>query len=229
MKTTGVKVQEVFIQICLFFIRALYRILDCSWENILNGLVIATSSDSSKCSYYILYALVFLIDYYELKAFTELVYTLTGEKFGKFIDRGLPGQNFNLCLISSAKKGHVKRILQFSLDNGWNDLNHTRVQPPTSLGLEVRPRMLSIEKNNNPLRISVGSDILQKYANLVLQKYSSYLRDWTIEEKDSENFVYFNRKAPLECPLCKRIHDKDQRWFGRVYASGRIFIVKCFR
>jgi hypothetical protein len=28
-----------------------------------------------------------------------------------------------------------------------------------------------------------------------LQKYSNYLRDWTIEEKDSENFVYFNRKA----------------------------------
>jgi hypothetical protein len=70
--------------------------------------------------------------------------------------------------------------------------------------------MLSIEKNNNPLRISVGSDMLQKYAKLVLQKHSSYLRDWNIEEKDSENFVYFNRKALLlECPLCKRIHDKN--------------------
>jgi len=162
METTGVKAQEVFIRICLSFIRALYRILDCSWENILNGLVIATSSDSSKCNYHVLYASALLIDHYELKAFTELVYTLTGEKFGKFIDRGLPGQNFNLRLISSAKKGRVKRILQFSLDNGWNDLNHTRVQPPTSLGLEVRPRMLSIEKNNNLLRISVGLDILQK-------------------------------------------------------------------
>ncbi|PKB94866.1 hypothetical protein RhiirA5_437884, partial [Rhizophagus irregularis] len=89
--------------------------------------------------------------------------------------------------------------------------------------------MLSTEKNNNPLRISVGSDILQKYADLVLQKYSNYLRDWTIEEKDSENFVYFNRKAPLGCPLCKHIHDKDQRWFGHVCASNGRFIVKCFR
>ena len=139
MKTTGIKVQEVFIQIWLSFIRALYRILDCSWENILNGLVIAMSSDSSKCSYHVLYAPAFLIDHYELKAFTELVYTLTGEKFSKFIDRKLPGQNFNLCLISSAKKGRVKRILQFSLDKEWNDLNHIRVQPPTSLGLEVKP------------------------------------------------------------------------------------------
>jgi hypothetical protein len=70
--------------------------------------------------------------------------------------------------------------------------------------------MLSTEKNNNPLRISVGQDILQKCADLVLQKYSNYLRDWTIEEKDSENFVYFNQKASLECLLYKRIHDKDQ-------------------
>ncbi|PKC58682.1 hypothetical protein RhiirA1_470598 [Rhizophagus irregularis] len=229
MEATGVKAQEVFFRICLSFIRALYRILDCSWEDILNGLVITTSSDPSKCSYHILYAPALLIDHHELKAFTELVYTITGEKFGKFIDRNLPGHNFNLRLIGSAKKGRVKRILQFSLDNGWNELDHVRVQPPPSLGLEVRPRMLSEEKNNNPLRIIVGQDVLQKCANLVLQKHSNYLRDWTIEEKDSENFVYFNRKGPLECPLCKRIHDKDQRWFGRVCASSGRFIVKCFR
>ena len=123
----------------------------------------------------------------------------------------------------------MKCILQFSLDNGWNDLNHTRVRPLTSLGLKVRPRMLSIEKNNNPLRISVGSDILQKYVDLVLQKYFSYFRDWIIEEKDSENFVYFNQKASLGCPLCKRIHDKDQRWFSRVCVSSGEFIVKCFQ
>ncbi|CAB4387229.1 unnamed protein product [Rhizophagus irregularis] len=195
MEVDGVKSNEVFIRICCSFIRALYRILDCNWEDILKGLVIATSSDSSKCSYHILYAPALLIDHHELKAFTELVYTITSGKFGKYIDRGLPGQNFNLRLIGSAKKGRVKHILQFSLDNGWNELEHARVQPPTSLRLE----------------------------------YSNYLRDWTIEEKDSENFVYFNRKAPLGCPLCKRIHDKDQRWFGRVYASSGEFIVKCFQ
>ncbi|PKY26278.1 hypothetical protein RhiirB3_441530 [Rhizophagus irregularis] len=220
METTGVKAQEVFIRICLSFIRALYQILDCSWESILNGLVIATSSDSSKCSYHVLYALALLIDHHELKAFTELVYTLTGEKFSKYIDKGLPGQNFNLHLISSAKKGCVKRILQFSLDN--------EVQPPTSLELKVRPQMLSTEKNNNPLRISMGQDVLQKFVNLVLRKYSNYLRNWTIEEKDSENFVYFNRKAPLRCLLCKRIHNKNQQWFSRVCARSGEFIIKCF-
>ncbi|GBB96096.1 hypothetical protein RclHR1_26800002 [Rhizophagus clarus] len=202
MKVNGVKSDSVFIRICCSFIRALYQILDCNWEDILKGLVIATSSDSSKCSYHLLYAPTLLINHNELKAFTELVYTLTGEKFGRFIDRGLPGQNFNLCLISSAKKGRVKRILLSLITNGWNELDHTRVQPPSNLGLEVRPRMLSIEKNNSPLKIIVGHDILQKCADLVLQKYFNYLRDYTIEEKDSENFVYFNQKAPLECPQC---------------------------
>ncbi|CAB4389189.1 unnamed protein product [Rhizophagus irregularis] len=200
-----------------------------NWEDILKGLMVTTSTDPSKCSYHILYTPALLIDHHELKAFTELVYTITGEKFGKYIDRRLPGQNFNLRLIGSAKKGHVKRILQFSLENGWNELKHTRIQPPTSLGLKVRPQILSTEKNNNPLRISVGQDVLQKCADLVLQKHSNYLRDWTIEEKDSKNFVYFDRKAPLECLLCKRIHDMNQRWFGRVYATSGTFIVKCFR
>ncbi|CAI2171778.1 15816_t:CDS:2 [Funneliformis geosporum] len=170
MEISGVKTQEVFIRICFSFIRALYQILEYTWEEILEGLIIATSSDSSKCSYHILYVPALLIDHRELKAFTELVYTLTGEKFGKFIDRKLPGYNFNLHLIGSAKKGRIKKILQFSLDNGWNEFNHARVQPPTSLGLE---------------------DVLQKFTNLVLQKYSNYLRDWTIEEKKEtkENFV----------------------------------------
>uniref|UniRef100_U9TCS9 Replication origin-binding protein domain-containing protein n=1 Tax=Rhizophagus irregularis (strain DAOM 181602 / DAOM 197198 / MUCL 43194) TaxID=747089 RepID=U9TCS9_RHIID len=176
--------------------------IDASQEDM--EVTVTTSTDPSKCSYHILYAPALLIDHHELKAFTELVYTISGEKFGKYIDRGLP-------------------------DNGWNELDHVRVQPPPSLGLEVRPWMLSEKKNNNPLRIIVSQDVLQKCANLVLQKHSNYLRDWTIEEKDLKNFVYFNRKGLLECPLCKRIHDKDQRWFGRVYASNGTFIVKCFR
>ncbi|GBB94831.1 hypothetical protein RclHR1_02420018 [Rhizophagus clarus] len=102
MEATGVKAQEVFFRICLSFIRALYRILDCDWEDILKGLIITTSSDPSKCSYHILFAPALLIDHHELKAFTELVYTITGEKFGKYINRGLPGHNFNLRLIGSA-------------------------------------------------------------------------------------------------------------------------------
>ncbi|RIB03003.1 hypothetical protein C2G38_2226291 [Gigaspora rosea] len=194
METTGVKAQEVFVRICCSFIRALYRILDCGWKDILKELVIATSSDPSKCSYHILYVPALLIDHHELKAFTDLVYTLTGEKF----------------------------------DNGWNELDHVRVQPPFNLGLEVRPRLLSEKKNNNPLKMIVDQDILQKCADLVLQKHFKYLRNWTIEEKDSQSFVYFNRKALLECPLCKCIHDKDQRWFGHVCANNGMFVVKCF-
>src|SRR5436190_1547691 len=53
IEVTGVKAQEVFFRICLSFIRALYRILDCSWEDILKGLIVTTSTDPSKCSYHI--------------------------------------------------------------------------------------------------------------------------------------------------------------------------------
>jgi len=108
MEVEKVNGREVFIRICFSFIRALYKILDCSWHEILRELVITTSSDESKCSFHILYAPALLIDYQELKEFTELVYTLTGEKYGKFIDRGLPGQNFYLRLIGSAKKKSCK-------------------------------------------------------------------------------------------------------------------------
>ena len=75
----------------------------------------------------------------------------------------------------------------------------------------------------------MGQDVLQKCADLVLQKHSNYLRNWNIEENDSQNFIYFNRKASLECPLYKHIHDKDQWWFGRIFANSGVFIVKCFR
>ncbi|CAJ0749647.1 7710_t:CDS:2, partial [Entrophospora sp. SA101] len=84
--------------------------------------------------------------------------------------------------------------------NGWNDLNDARVQPPTSSRYEIRPRILSIEKINNQKKIIVGHDELKKYVNLVLQKYSDYLGSWDIEEKNSQYFVYFNRRAYLECP-----------------------------
>ncbi|CAI2192242.1 7523_t:CDS:2, partial [Funneliformis geosporum] len=77
-------------------------------KEILIGLIIAILLDSSKYSYHILYAIALLIDHHKLKAFTELF----------------------------RKKGHIKQILQFSLNNEWNELNHTRVQPSTSLCLE---------------------------------------------------------------------------------------------
>ncbi|CAJ0752663.1 1099_t:CDS:2, partial [Entrophospora sp. SA101] len=91
-------------------------------------------------------------------------------------------------------------VIQVEQDNGWNDLNDARVQPPTSSRYEIRPRILSIEKINNQKKIIVGHDELKKYVNLVLQKYSDYLGSWDIEEKNSQYFVYFNRRAYLECP-----------------------------
>ena len=86
MKAENVNTKNVFFSICCSFVRALYRILDCSWEEIIKGLVIITSSNDNKCSYHLLYAPTLFIDYLELKEFTELVYRLTGEKYRNFID-----------------------------------------------------------------------------------------------------------------------------------------------
>ncbi len=90
MRADGVKPGSIFIRICYSFIRALYQILDYTWKDILRGLVIVISSDFSKCNYHILYTPALLIDYYEFKAFTELVYTITSEKFDKYINWELP-------------------------------------------------------------------------------------------------------------------------------------------
>ncbi|CAI2187373.1 6633_t:CDS:2, partial [Funneliformis geosporum] len=123
--------------------------------------VITISSDSSKCSYHILYAPVLLIDHHKLKAFTKLVYTITGEKY----------------------------------DNGWNELDHAKVQSPTSLELKVRPRML------------------------ILQKYSTYLKDWTIKEKDEENFNSNECEEIFECDpsIAEKIQQKNKNFLQFSY------------
>jgi len=50
MEAENVNTKNVFFSICCSFVRAF---LDCSWEEIIKGLVIMTSSDDSKCSYYL--------------------------------------------------------------------------------------------------------------------------------------------------------------------------------
>ncbi|CAJ0631859.1 10988_t:CDS:2, partial [Entrophospora sp. SA101] len=116
------------------------------------------------------------------------------------------------------KKGSLEDI------HLWDYLLHNREAKGGISLLDAYTREELIDK----LVIQVEQDSLKKYANLVLQKYSDYLGSWDIEEKNSQNFVYFSRKAYLECPKCKRLHDKDQRWFGRAYGNGS-FIVKCFQ
>ncbi|CAI2191059.1 4003_t:CDS:2, partial [Funneliformis geosporum] len=64
-------------------------------------------------------------------------------------------------------------------------------QPPTSLGLEVRPQILSEEKNNNPLRI-IGLNYRRKGS-------------------DEGKLHIFQLKRSTRMPLYKRIYNKDQQ------------------
>ncbi|CAG8441129.1 2589_t:CDS:10 [Scutellospora calospora] len=78
-------------------------------EEIIKGLVIMISSDNSKCSYHLLYALTLLVDYQELKEFTELVYKLTGEKYVQ------PPTSLRYevrpCILSIEKINNQKKII----------------------------------------------------------------------------------------------------------------------
>ncbi|KAF0492588.1 d5-like helicase-primase: PROVISIONAL [Gigaspora margarita] len=63
IETKNVNTKNVFFSICCLFVRALYRILNCSWKEIIKELVIMISSDDSKCSYHLLYTPTLLVNY----------------------------------------------------------------------------------------------------------------------------------------------------------------------
>ncbi|CAG8774115.1 23231_t:CDS:2, partial [Cetraspora pellucida] len=152
IEAENINTKNVFFSICCSFVRALYRILDCSWKEIIKELVIMTLSDDNKCSYYLLYTPALLVDYLELKEFTELVFRLTGEKYKKFINRGLPDRNFY---------------------NRWYNLNDSRVQLPINMNLEQN-RDKSEKIFNDP---SITEKIQQKNKNNVPPPISHKIKD----------------------------------------------------
>ncbi|CAG8574419.1 23440_t:CDS:2, partial [Racocetra persica] len=70
----------------------------------LNSFALASSSNTGKCSWHIIYLRAQFVDYRELKGFTEKVIELVGKPYSKFIDIGLPKTHFNLWLLESAKE-----------------------------------------------------------------------------------------------------------------------------
>ncbi len=95
----------------------------------LNSFALASSSNAEKCSWHIVYPRAQLVDYRELKGFTEKVMELVGEPYSKFIDVGLPKTHFNLRLLGSAKEGRIKRPAISSVKNGFQKLEDYLVQP----------------------------------------------------------------------------------------------------
>ena len=85
----------------------LYATLGCMVS--LNNFVLASSSNSEKCSWHIIYPRARFVDYRDLKGFVEKVIESVGEPYSKFIDIGLYKSHFNLRLLGSAKEGRIKR------------------------------------------------------------------------------------------------------------------------
>ncbi|CAG8459716.1 640_t:CDS:2 [Cetraspora pellucida] len=137
IEAENVNTKNVFFSICCSFVRALYQIFDS-----------------------------LLVDYLELKKFTELVFRLTRKKYKKFIDQGLPGRNFCLCLIGSAKKdcqNHDKSGKIFNVSSIIEKIqqkNKNNVPPPISHKIKgskfPKPflEMLGWVKYNKPLTAS---------------------------------------------------------------------------
>ncbi|CAG8473724.1 3083_t:CDS:10, partial [Cetraspora pellucida] len=85
----------------------LYSTLDCMVS--LNNFVLASSSNTEKYSWHIIYSHTQFINYQDLKGFVEKVIESVGEPYSKFIDIGLYKSHFNLWLLESAKEGFIAK------------------------------------------------------------------------------------------------------------------------
>ncbi|RIB06589.1 hypothetical protein C2G38_2147960, partial [Gigaspora rosea] len=135
----------------------------------LNSFALASSSNTEKCSWHIIYPRAQFVDYRELKGFTEKVIELVGKPYSKFIDIGLPKTHFNLRLLGSAKKGRIKRPAISSVKNGFKNLDDYLVQPKENYSV-IWPRTFSDEKPaEEEFKPIDDNDALVKGANLVIE------------------------------------------------------------
>ncbi|CAG8469495.1 3611_t:CDS:10 [Scutellospora calospora] len=75
----------------------------------LNSFALASSSNTEKYSWHIIYSHAQFVDYRELNRFTEKIIELVGKPYSKFIDISFSKTHFNLRLLESAKEDHIKR------------------------------------------------------------------------------------------------------------------------
>ncbi|CAG8753802.1 5276_t:CDS:1, partial [Gigaspora rosea] len=137
----------------------------------LNSFALASSSNTEKCSWHIIYPRAQFVDYRELKGFTEKVIELVGEPYAKFIDVGLPKSRFSLRLLGSAKEGRIKRPAISSINKGFKNLDDYLVQPKENYSV-IWPRTFSEERPAEEEYQPIDDDnALVKGANLVIANY----------------------------------------------------------
>src|SRR6266542_3670842 len=112
---------------------------------ILNAFALASSSNTNKCSWHIMYPYARFIDYRDLKGFVEKVTDRVRKPYSEFIDIGLYKSHFSLRLLGSAKEDRVKRPAVSSVKQGYCKLEDYLVQPKSNYS-EIWPRTFSSKK-----------------------------------------------------------------------------------
>ncbi|PKK60861.1 hypothetical protein RhiirC2_792687 [Rhizophagus irregularis] len=112
---------------------------------ILNAFILASSSNTDKCSWHIMYPYAHFIDYRDLRGFVEKIANRVGKPYSEFIEFGLYKSRFSLRLLGSAKEDRVKRPAISSIKEGYCKLKDYLVQPKF-YAFEIWPQTFSSEK-----------------------------------------------------------------------------------
>ncbi|RIA87449.1 hypothetical protein C1645_827777 [Glomus cerebriforme] len=119
--------EDLLSRILIACVNILYS--DLNHLAILDAFALASSSNTNKCSWHIVYKYAQFVDYRDLRGFVKKVADRVGKPYFEFIDLGLYKSRFNLWLLGSAKEDRVKRPAVFSVKQGYRKLEDYLVQP----------------------------------------------------------------------------------------------------
>ncbi|CAB4413121.1 unnamed protein product [Rhizophagus irregularis] len=189
---------------------------------ILDAFALASSSNSDKCSWHIVYKYARFVDYRDLRGFVKKVADRVGKPYSKFIDLGLYKSRFSLQLLGSVKEDRVKRPAVSSVKQGYCKLKDYLVQPKSDYS-EIWPQTFSSEKlEKDEFQPIEDETALSKGAGLVTAKY-----EWLEIGHIRKGFVNFQAKSYEACPICGIKHERDQL-YGFLRSNGH-FVLKCYR
>jgi hypothetical protein len=189
---------------------------------ILDAFALASSSNTDKCSWHIVYKYARFVDYRDLRGFVEKVTNRVRKPYSEFIDIGLYKSCFSLRLLGSAKEDRVKRPAISSVEQGYRKLKDYLVQPKSDYS-EIWPRTFSSEKpEKEEFQPIEDETALSKGAGLVIVKY-----EWLEIGHIRRGFVNFQAKSYETCPICGIKHERDQL-YGFLRSNGH-FVLKCYR
>ncbi len=99
--------EDLLSRILIAYVDILYS--DLNHLAILDAFALASSSNTNKCSWHIMYKYAQFVDYRDLRGFVKKVADRVGKSYSKFIDLRLYKSRFSLRLLRSAKEDRVKR------------------------------------------------------------------------------------------------------------------------